>query len=957
MAVKQPKFQLDPDKGLSLAGEEAQAQLETIYAEIKALTTPELQEHPGIVQLLSWSADFFSFYGPITLVMELALSDLYYVLRERGPLVSPEDRYFFATDIATGLDAIHRCGFVHGDLKPANVLIFVESGHPFAKLADFGLSVPSDLHRVDRRFWPAGTPGWQSPEVAAAGPWDPLGAAYDAAKADNYSFGLVIWSIFYYSGLPPPSFSHEVRRREGIATVVAANTDTTEPWMSSLVADALWALLDEVPARRPETVYQLLPTDKLVDETAYRYVTFRLTKVPVTLLTKHALGTLPCSLRNPIVDEEGQDDAVDDSTDEFDPNNPTQDEVKPLPFEPPSMPGHLSDALLLLPLHRAELMNPDILFCLFLTLVTSPVHQAKTAYTALDLIRVAAKRGSLASQALIPGVLAFHGHDVVSLDREPCLREFLMAGVASGSVSVKKYLRRLDSPALAEALEDFRYNGGYGKFYYRAPECGRLPYLATNDTAEELKEFLALARPPLGIDMEERTPDGETALYLACARGAWDMAVQLLDEGADASASCTEFGITPLHWLFAFEEPLQPAAAARMIQSGGEINALALCPLPFLHYPFTLPTGTPLHWAVATASHETIKILLQLGADPTCRDGSDPYKFDGRVRPILQFGGIHQDGYSIPSGPTRGLSSLDTAARDHSPYIFELLLVSDGRVHVDINDADEEGFAAIHRLADSPERVTRMESWFSFLPFRGSPSDHQADLKRTATAIKLLGGHLDALTTPQAIVELSKGRTTPLMLAVLEGLPTTVRALLSVGCNAAVQNERGETALHCFPSCDYGINGRADQDSFEIAQALIAAGAPCTGRDDKGNTPLVYAAWTRSLRAIDLLLSHGADIEDTERNVDSMSRGSDLLHILSGSAYDSSDERYDTHLARFLHKWLLNCDGAEKRVRVASMCDGNGLSVLYRFAQNTKPIPRSVDVLLRCSAPVNIPVN
>lgn len=55
------------------------------------------------------------------------------------------------------------------------------------------------------------------------------------------------------------------------------------------------------------------------------------------------------------------------------------------------------------------------------------------------------------------------------------------------------------------------------------------------------------------------------------------------------------------------------------------------------HYPFTLPQGSALHWAVLMQCHSAIKALIENGADPRLRNGSDPYAYDDRIRPFHTF--------------------------------------------------------------------------------------------------------------------------------------------------------------------------------------------------------------------------------------------------------------------------------------------------------------------------------
>jgi eukaryotic-like serine/threonine-protein kinase len=86
--------------------------------------------------------------------------------------------------LAAGLTAVHAHGMVHGDVKPANILL-ANDGTP--KLADFGLAGPAG-----RSHGPAGTPEYMAPERVRALPAGPA--------ADVWSLGVVLYECLTGTG-------------------------------------------------------------------------------------------------------------------------------------------------------------------------------------------------------------------------------------------------------------------------------------------------------------------------------------------------------------------------------------------------------------------------------------------------------------------------------------------------------------------------------------------------------------------------------------------------------------------------------------------------------------------------------------------------------------------------------------------------------------------------------------
>ena len=94
-----------------------------------------------------------------------------------------------------------KTGIIHGDIKPANVLIFSNGSSQYtAKVADFGYS--TWLGGTDSAVLMPRTPHWTAPE------WHhrPMHSE-SAIKMDIYSFGLLCFWLLLYHG-------EETKRRD-----------------------------------------------------------------------------------------------------------------------------------------------------------------------------------------------------------------------------------------------------------------------------------------------------------------------------------------------------------------------------------------------------------------------------------------------------------------------------------------------------------------------------------------------------------------------------------------------------------------------------------------------------------------------------------------------------------------------------------------------------------------------
>jgi eukaryotic-like serine/threonine-protein kinase len=134
--------------------------------------------HPHVLRVFDWGEGG----GDAWLVMEyLAGGSLRDLLDARGRL-SVEQTASIGTQAADGLAYAHAQGFVHRDVKPAN-LLFDDTGH--VRIADFGVARALAEASWTEPEGVIGTVRYTSPEQAQGHPLD--------GKADVYSLALVLY--------------------------------------------------------------------------------------------------------------------------------------------------------------------------------------------------------------------------------------------------------------------------------------------------------------------------------------------------------------------------------------------------------------------------------------------------------------------------------------------------------------------------------------------------------------------------------------------------------------------------------------------------------------------------------------------------------------------------------------------------------------------------------------------
>lgn len=142
-------------------------------------------------------------YGPILVMEYITGQTLHTHIRRKkaqGGYTADEFRRI-ASDVASGVAAIHQQGLVHGDLKPGNVMVTTNADGSFGKaiVLDFGFAKERARASARRPGAPpdGGTPNYMSPERIRSGGASP--------EDDVYALGLTLLEM-WTCRVPEPGY-------------------------------------------------------------------------------------------------------------------------------------------------------------------------------------------------------------------------------------------------------------------------------------------------------------------------------------------------------------------------------------------------------------------------------------------------------------------------------------------------------------------------------------------------------------------------------------------------------------------------------------------------------------------------------------------------------------------------------------------------------------------------------
>ncbi|MBM4408959.1 MAG: serine/threonine protein kinase, partial [Chloroflexi bacterium] len=219
---------------LAVAATQGSVAAKRLLAEGRALAAVR---HPGVVGLY----DVLSGRWGVALVLELLPGETLAARLARDGPVSAPIAISVAMQLAAALDAVHRAGFVHRDVKPANVIVRPD-GH--IRLVDFGIArMAGERHGLTPDGQVEGTLRSIAPEQLAGGPV--------THATDLYGLGTVLYELL--EGRPPfdvddPARLARLQRMGRLPPVLAP----------APLADLLGRLFEPNAAARPASALAVL---------------------------------------------------------------------------------------------------------------------------------------------------------------------------------------------------------------------------------------------------------------------------------------------------------------------------------------------------------------------------------------------------------------------------------------------------------------------------------------------------------------------------------------------------------------------------------------------------------------------------------------------------------------------------------------------------------------------------
>ncbi|KAI9771511.1 MAG: hypothetical protein M1840_002131 [Geoglossum simile] len=501
-------------------------------------------------------------------------------------------------DIANGLQALHACGIVHGDVKSENVLVFTDgNGLPVAKLNDFGTAsvlgiAPDTQSEEDPEYQlSAATRLWMAPE--AAGPIK----RSELHLTDVYSFGLLAWRVLIDGANPFEDFDLPRGTDARSAKIESIKREFSATHVGIIVGKIKQALMLELSSVEQSGLMWLFlltiacpPEERNLSRALNRG---RHEDVYFDILETSIVSIFHVTLDNLVFDVKQHPDclrtrklAIELQSQLVSAYRETLKAAATISLREPIHPRiqsyiiQCSWVLIVFQFGLVGIWNGGFAEDLTpLVWTVSQIGKGPQKQTALSMLFSLAEMcsslsasptfpeiidaGVQAAMEGVPSALYFLRRYHRSAQRG--LGYFSMGGNAEKlSNSSVEALYRLGN--LAEALANARWKtplglktGGVPNEPSVAEACSGMKDLLTNEVL-----------PARSTDADE-----ESALLMSCRRGERDNMTALLQTGCDAT-KLSSIGESCLHWLHAFGEADIGEMSERLYDQGADLLAVAV---------------------------------------------------------------------------------------------------------------------------------------------------------------------------------------------------------------------------------------------------------------------------------------------------------------------------------------------------------------------------------------------
>jgi serine/threonine-protein kinase len=211
---------------------------------IRELTAQKALKHPHILPIVDFGRETSEEPAPFLILPLCEKGDLRHFMKSKS-FIPFEEALPVLQQVALAIDFAHKSGFIHGDIKPENILFLEDVSHCY--LSDFGMSKYFSIEEAISTVEPyvgGGSTSYLSPEQIADGKQFP--------SSDIYSFAMVAYELL--TGCLPfdisvPPFKQMVQKIEG--TLIDPND--ANPALSTEARSALLKALEPSPKKRPSS--------------------------------------------------------------------------------------------------------------------------------------------------------------------------------------------------------------------------------------------------------------------------------------------------------------------------------------------------------------------------------------------------------------------------------------------------------------------------------------------------------------------------------------------------------------------------------------------------------------------------------------------------------------------------------------------------------------------------------